>query len=137
MPTHEERVRRINHICYEGRNHFMHYVVLMHQKKKLLIGASFDIIYYYEFFILLTHVERDEESARLVEDKISFRSLRLESATLEDGRRRTKLITEWISPTLIHKGLSYYAPAKPIMNRSMDFTVIINGCFALEDTFKI
>lgn len=113
----------------------MDYVVLLHQKKKLIIAASFDIIYYYEFFILFTQVQKDEESAKLPEDKISFRSLRLESTPLENGRHRTKLITDWMTPTLVHKGLSYYAPAKPIS--SLDYTAIIDKCFALEDTFKI
>lgn len=129
----DKRIERINQICYAGKDHFMDYVVVHHQKKKMVIAASFDIIYYWEFFILLSQVQKDEESAKLVEDRYSFRSLRLRSTPIDNGLHRTTLVTEWSSPTLVHKGIGFYAPKEPI--RSLNFTEIIDKCFALEDTF--
>lgn len=131
--NYQDRIKRINYICYEARDHFMDYVVVLHHRKKLIVAASFDIMYYYQFFILFTNVQRDEESAKLCEDKTSFRSLRLEPSPLEGPLHRTKLITEWFEPTVVHKGIYFHMPAKPVY--SLNFNELIDKCFALEDTF--
>ncbi len=147
-----EKRARINHICYEGRNHFMYYDVLFHKKKKLLFGASFDNIYYYEFFILFTGVRKDAASLELKADECTFRSLHIEDGGIgQGGLYVSRLKTNWEGADieLHHRDLFYYAPEKPLYTGAgvrdedrarypgMDLTRIVDRCLALEDSLKI
>jgi hypothetical protein len=146
--NHQEKQARINKICYDGRDHFMYFDVLFHRKKKLLIGASFDTIYYYEFFVLFTGVLKAADAPSLKEGEYTFRSLGLETLAETNGIYQTRLQTGRSSdPIIHHKKLFFYAPEKPLYTgmgikeqdranyTMLDFTLIVNKCFALEDTF--
>jgi hypothetical protein len=143
---YEDKLARINKICSDARDHFMHFEVLFNKKRKLLLAASFDSTYYWEFFVLLTGLTKDGAGAAL-RDGHMFRSLRLEPRGELDGVRRTELDDGTSKWDLHHKTLFYFAPKKPLytglgIRRGdeakyplLDLTVVVDKCLALEDTF--
>ncbi len=146
--TYLEKLQRIDQILKKGKDHFMHFDLLLNKKRKLLIAASFDSFYYHEFFILFTGVKNDE-SCKSLGDAAHSRWLTISNDGFDAQTKLQRTKLGGIDLVLNHKDIFYSFPEKPFYTglgidktneanyTLLDLTAVIDLCFALEDTLTL